>query len=378
MNEGPVYTELALHCKIEQVQILIPRIIGGTVMEKDVWVLAEHFRGEVNSVTFEMLDEGRTVANRLNGQLAAVVFGHHLPDAAATLGSYGADVVYMVDHPLLVEYTTDAYVQAMVSLIRERNPFLILLPATVNGRDLAPRIAARLEVGLASDCTMVRLNDKGLVEATRSTHRDKVYQTVALTSSPPMIATLRPGAVGLIKPDSSRQSKVKVKVLSLDIDQSALRTKVLHTRKADPETIDISEAELVVSGGRGIGTAENWRLVEELATALGASVGGSRMAMDQGWIPTERMVGQTGKSVSSLLYLALGISGANEHMFGIREAKNIVAITKDPGAPILKSAGKAVVGDVNEIVPVLIRKIKEMGSKNNDVDLQRISQEVSL
>lgn len=345
-------------------------------MAKDVWVLAEHFRGEVNSVTFEMLDEGRIVANRLNGQLAAVIFGHHLPDAAALLGSYGANVVYMVDHPLLGEYSTDAYVHAMVSLIRERNPFLILLPATVNGRDLAPRIAARLELGLASDCTMVRLNDKGLVEATRSTHRDKVYQTVALTSRPPLIATLRPGAVGVIKPDSTRQAEVKV--LSLNLDQSALRMKVLHTRKADPATIDISEAELVVSGGRGIGTAQNWRLVEELAAALGASVGGSRMAMDQGWIPTERMVGQTGKSVSSLLYLALGISGANEHLFGIREAKNVIAITKDPGAPILKSAGKAVVGDINEVVPVLIRKLKEMGSKDNDVDGQRISQEVSL
>lgn len=339
-------------------------------MADDVWVLVEHDRSEVQSVTLEMLGEGRTVANQLKGQLVAILFGPQLPEIITTLGSYGTDVVYIVDHPLLNEYTTDAYTHALITLIREKSPFLILIPANTNGRDLAPRVAARLNVGLASDCTMVKLNDKGMVEATRSTHRDKVYTTVELTSQTPFMATIRPGSIGVGKPDTSRQAKAEL--VSVSIPQSVLRTKVLQTVKADPATLDLSEAEVVVAGGRGLGTAQNWCLVEELAVALGASVGGSRMAMDEGWIPTERLVGQTGKSISSGLYVALGISGANEHVFGVREAKNIVAINKDPGAPILKLAGKAVVGDLNEVVPVLICKLKER-SKDIATEGQRMS-----
>jgi electron transfer flavoprotein alpha subunit len=217
---------------------------------------------------------------------------------------------------------------------------------------------------MASDCTMVKLNGDGQVEATRSTHHDKVYTMVALISHPPFIATVRPGAIGVGKANTSRQAKSEA--VAVKIDHSMIRTKVLRTGKADPATLDISEAEMVVAGGRGIGGADNWYLVEDLAQALGASVGGTRMAMDEGWLPRERLIGQTGKTTSPRLYIGLGISGAKEHVLGLREVKNFVAINKDPGAPILKVAGKAVVGDVKEIVPILVRKLKENGEQTGE------------
>lgn len=335
-------------------------------MANDVWVLADHSRDEVQSVTFEMLDEGRKMADRLKGRLVCLVFGHGLPDLAGTLASYGADLVWYVDHPLLADYTTDAYATALGALMREREPFLVLLAATANGRDLAPRLAARLGVSLASDCTMVKLNGDGAVQATRPTHRDKIYTTVALTSAPPYLATFRPGALGVGKPDPSRHAEVES--VSVALNSSCLRTRVLSTARADPSAVDIAEAEIVVSGGRGLGKAENWRLVQELADALGACVAGSRMAMDEGWIPRERLVGQTGKSVGPRLYVALGISGAREHVLGIREAKNVLAINTDAAAPIFGTADKAVVGDVNEVVPVLVRKLRALAGNGATCD----------
>lgn len=335
-------------------------------MSNDVWVLTEYQRDEVQSVTFEMLDEGRKIAGRLKGSVISLVISPEPPDSAAALASHGADLVYSISSPLLAEYTTYAYVCALETLIREREPFLLLIAATANGRDLAPRLAARLGTGLASDCTMVKLNAEGAVEATRPTHRDRVYTTVVLTSPPPFLATFRPGAVGVGKPDLSRRALVES--LSVEIDPSAVRTKVLRTARADPSSLDVAEAEIVVSGGRGIGSAQNWRLVEELAAALGASVGGSRMAMDEGWMARERLVGQTGKSVGPRLYVALGISGAKEHVLGTREARNVVAINKDPSAPIFGVADKAVVGDVREVVPVLVRKLKELAGRGAEAD----------
>lgn len=259
----------------------------------------------------------------------------------------------------------------MVQLIKERKPYLVLLAATVNGREIAPRVAARLGVGTAADCTMVKINNKGVLEATRSTHRDKIYKTIGLKCGPPFIATIRPGAIGADKADALQE--LPSESMTVNLDHSAMRTQVRRTFKADPATIDIAEAEMIVAGGRGMGSVANWQLVEELARTLGATVAGSRMAMDESWISRERLVGQTGKSVSPRLYVALGISGAKEHVFGIKEAKNVVAINRDPGAAILKVAGKAVVGDVNEVVPLLVRKLKERGGQDSQPEGEKIS-----
>lgn len=346
------------------------------MMSKDVWVLVEHERGELNNVTLEMLSEGRAAASQLGGQLAAVLLGHEVSDMDSGIAGYGADKLCYVNHPLLADYITEAYVSALAQMIKERQPYLVLLAATINGREVAPRLAARLGVGAAADCTMVKINNEGIVEATRSTHRDKVYQKLGLKGGPPFIATIRPGAIGVGSPNGS--TKPPSESVTVNFDDSSMRTKVLRTFKADPATIDISEAEMIVAGGRGIGSAENWHLVEELAQLLGASVAGSRMAMDEGWLPRERLIGQTGKSASPRLYVALGISGAKEHVLGVKEVKNFVAINKDPAAAIFKAAGKAVVGDLNEVVPVLIRKLNEMKSKDSAVRGQSTGQEVNL
>lgn len=337
-------------------------------MAGDIWVMVDYQRDEVTSVTFEMLDEGQKIAKRLQTRVAALVCGHQLPDFSTTLASYGADVVYRVEHALLAQYTTDAYTSALAELIRERTPFLVLLASTANGRDLAPRLAARLRVGLASDCTMVSLTPDGAVEATRPTHRDQVYTTVVLTSTSPspFIVAMRPGAIGVGKAAPGR--KAPVESLEVHLEQSATRTRVLRMGKADPATLDIAEAEIVVGGGRGLGAAENWHLVQQLADALGASVGGSRMAMDEGWLPRERLIGQTGKSISPRLYVALGISGAREHVLGLGEAKCVVSVNSDPHAPIGRLAQKAVVGDVKQVVPELVRKLREMSAQDKDKD----------
>lgn len=333
-------------------------------MPGDVWVLVEYQRDEVTSVTFEMLDEGQKIAKRLKTRVVALVCGHEVPDMSATLASYGADLVYRVEHPILANYTTGAYCHALAALIKERNPFLVLLAATANGRDLAPRLATRLRAGLASDCTMVSLNPDGGIDAVRPTHRDQVYTTLVLTSSAPFIATIRPGAIGV--GNAAKGRKAEVESVAVHLEESVARARVLQMGKADPATLDIAEAEIVVGGGRGLGAAENWHLVEELADALGASVGGSRMAMDEGWLPRERLIGQTGKSISPRLYVALGISGAREHALGISEAKCLVTVNTDPHAPICRKADKAVVGDVKQVVPELVRKLRELNGRGND------------
>jgi electron transfer flavoprotein alpha subunit len=333
-------------------------MLSGGLMAGDVWVWVDCQREEATSVTFEMLDEGQRIAKRLKVRVVALVCGHQTPDLSATLASYGADVVYRIDHPLLAQYTTAAYTSAFATLIKEKNPFIVIIAATANGRDLAPRLAARLSVGLASDCTMVSLTPAGAVEAVRSTHRDQVYETVVLTSSSPFLVTIRPGAIGVGKAVQGR--KAQVEEVAVQLDESVQRTRVLKMDKADPATLDIAEAEIIVGGGRGLGSAEDWHLVTDLADALGASVAGTRMAMDEGWIPRERLIGQTGKSVGPQLYVALGISGAREHVLGLGEAKCVVSVNTDPHAPIGRLAHKAVVGDVKEVVPELVRKLRDL------------------
>jgi electron transfer flavoprotein alpha subunit len=333
-------------------------------MAGDVWVLVEYQREEAASVTFEMLDEGQRIARRLKTRVVALVCGHQVPDVSAALASYGADVVYRIEHPLLSQYTTSAYTGALAALIMEKSPFLLLLAATANGRDLAPRLATRLRVGLASDCAMVSLNSAGAIEVIRPTHRDQVYTTVVLTSSVPFIVTIRPGTIGVGKAAQGR--KAEVESVAVHLDESVARTRVLQMAKADPAILDIAEAEIIVAGGRGLGSAENWQLVTDLADALGASVGGSRMALDEGWIPPERLIGQTGKSVGPRLYVALGISGAREHVLGTREARCLVTVNTDPHAPICRLADKAIVGDVKQVVPELVRKLRELNGRSKE------------
>ena len=322
---------------------------------KDVWVVAEERRGELAQVTLEMLDEGRRIADRLGGALCAALMGEGVAGLTETLGHYGADKVYLLEHPLLAPYTTDAHTAALADLVQRYTPGTLILPATPNGKDLAPRLAMRLGVGLAADCIRLRVNDLGVLEMTRPTHGGKVYTTVACTHSDPQMATIRPGVIGVGGPDESRRAEI-VRV-NVKIDPQAIRTRVVGFVKANPKTIDLNEAEIIVAGGRGVGGTAKWHLIEELADALDGSVGGSRVAMDLGCVPWERMVGQTGKTVAPQLYVAVGISGARQHVSGMKDAKLVIAINSDRAAPILKVADMGIVGDLHQVVPALTRRL---------------------
>lgn len=322
-----------------------------------VWVVAEHSQDELLEVTLEMLGEGRKVASKLGHELTAVLLGRGVAVLCEPLGHYGAERVYLVEHTLLSPYTTDAHAAALTWLIRRWQPSIVLLGATANGQDLAPRVAARLRTGLVPDCVTLKVNSHGVLEMTRPTYRDKSYTTVVCPDARPIMATVRPGVIGTHKPDMLRRAEVVE--CAVELHPASVRTRVAGCIKADPATVDIAEAEVVVEGGLGVGQAGRWALIEELARAVGGSVGGSRMAMDAGWIPRERLVGLTGKSIASRLVISCGISGAMQHMAGLKDAKTLVAINKDRNAPILKQADLGVVADMHALIPALVEELCE-------------------
>ncbi len=322
----------------------------------EIWVVAEHTDGELQEATLEMLFEARRVSGRMSGTVCAVLLGHNVANLVEPLAGYGADRVYSVEDPLLTSYSTDIFTEAVFQLVHECSPALLMLAATANGRDYAPRLAGRLRSGFASDCVMVDVNRQGELEMTRATHGDRAYTTVTCPNSRPVIATMRPGAIGFDSPDPSRVAEVRR--FQPRLESCVLRTRVIERIKADPKTLDLGEADIIVAGGRGVGSPGTWALLEELAELLGAAVGGSRMAMDLGWIPRDRLVGQTGSTVSPRLYLAAGISGAIQHTAGMRASKNKIAINNEREAPIHQLADLAAVADLREVLPALIEAVR--------------------
>lgn len=330
----------------------------GRVKTKDVWVVAEHSKDKVQEVTFEMLGEARQLAEQLGGQSCIVLMGDGLATPLRILANQNVDTVYVVQDPLLGDYTSDAYASALISLIKEHSPYIVILGATANGSDLASAVSARMQTGLIPGCTALKINDQGVLEATRPVYQDKVYSTVVLQATAfPRIATIQPGAIGVEKTKPSES--VQIIEVKPNIRAESIRTKVIGYVEADAKTLDIAEAEIIVAGGRGV-PENDWQMVEELADVLGGGVGGSRMAMDDGLITREQLVGQSGKSVKPALYIAIGISGASQHTEGMKESEHVIAINKDPAAPIFKLANLSIVGDVAEVVPLLIRKLRQL------------------
>lgn len=327
------------------------------VNARAVWVVAERDEEGLRETTFEILEEGRKLADQLEDRLCCVLIGHQVGESIETLGRYGVDTIYVVEHPLLAEYNTDGYTAALTELIRNHKPYLVIMSATPNGQDLAPRLAARLKIGLVTDCVMLKLSGRGEVLFIKPTHQDKVYATITCPSTTPHLATIRPGAIGIAPPNYCRQPEV----ISWEpcIHSGMLRTRTLDLIKGDPKLIDVGEAEFIVSGGRGVDGMQGWQLIEGLAEILGASVGGTRMAMDMGYIPQERMIGQTGKAVGPKLYLAAGISGASHHVGGI-DAECMIAINTDRNAPIFSRCDLGIIGDLHEVLPALTRKLRQM------------------
>lgn len=331
-------------------------------MNKDLWVYVETAGGKPKNVGLELLSgPGRRLADIQGGQLAAVVISDQAAEAAQAAAAYGADKVYVIEGPEYAAYSTDAYTDAFHELAKKYEPTSILIGATVNGRDLGPRLACRLKTGLTADCTMLDIDEaSGNVAWTRPAFGGNLMATILCPDHRPQIGTVRPGVFKLkVEPDYSRSAEIIRE--NIHVAQERIRTKVLEViREAADELVDLEGAEIIVAGGRGLGKADNFSYIRELAQTLGATVGASRAAVDAGWISHVHQVGQTGRTVGPKLYIAAGISGAVQHLVGIGGADKIVAINKDPEAPIFNIADYSIVGDVFEVLPALTEEIKRL------------------
>ena len=326
-------------------------------MTQGIWIVAEQREGELRKISYELVSEGRRLADQLGQPLTALLLGSNIKEKSSDLGKYGADKVIVADDERLETYTTDAYASVIAELAQAHEPAIMLLGASVQGKDLSGRLAAKLGVGVAQDCVEFSM-DGGSLVAKRPIYAGKAYATVTYKDSVPQIATARPNMLELNEPDESRSAEVVDAEFSLD--DSQLKTKVVEFRQEAGGKVDLTEAERIVSGGRGMKGPENYNVLEELADLIGATVGASRSAVDAGWRPHSDQVGQTGKVVAPNLYIACGISGAIQHLAGMSTSKVIVAINKDPEAPIFQKADYGVVGDLFEVVPALTEQIRKL------------------
>lgn len=321
-------------------------------MSNKVFAIAEHDNGTFKKVTYETLSEGKRLADQLGSTLTAVVLGDKVAQMAADLSQYGCDQIIAAENPALAEYLTDTYTGVLADLIQDESPSVVLLGATAQGKDLAARLAARLDAGLAMDCIAVRIENDDLV-VTRPVYGGKLLSAVRVAGNCRMVA-IRPNAMAVTKAAGTGDIEQR----AVTVAPSAL---VLKEKRLDTDKIELTEADIVVSGGRGMG-GNDYAVVEALAAALGAAVGASRSAVDEGWRPHSDQVGQTGKTVSPNLYVACGISGAIQHLAGMSSSNVIVAINKDPEAPIFSKADYGIVGDLFDVVPAITTAVKKMKS----------------
>ncbi len=322
-----------------------------------IWVFAEQRRGALSGAALELLGEGRALADTLGQSLSAVLLGDGVEPLAAELFAHGADRVYLAEHEALRSFTEAPYTQVLTDLARAERPNIILLGATAIGRSLAPRVAARLGTGLTADCTGLAADPAtGDLHQTRPAFGGNVMATILCPNHRPQMATVRPRVFCPLPRDASRQGELR----RWDLAKTAfdLRARILEFLPAEGEKVNLAEADVIVSAGRGLGDPKNLGLVRELADLLGATVGASRAVVDAGWISYPHQVGQTGKTVRPKVYLACGIHGAVQHLAGMQSSDVIVAINKNPEAPIFKIATFGIVGDVLEVIPELIRSLK--------------------
>jgi electron transfer flavoprotein alpha subunit len=328
---------------------------------KGVWALCETYEGRLRSISFELVTKGRELADTLGEEMTAVLIGHNMSNLAESLVHQGANRVLILDHELFEDYTTDAYSIALTTLVKERKPSILLLGATTNGRDLAPRVAARLKVGLTADCTGLEIEDGKLIQ-TRPSFGGNIIAELITPVTRPQMATVRSNVFKPSEPDTSRQSEVES--ISIEIDANSIRTQVLEKVKEVSEGMkSVEEADIVVCSGRGIKDPSNLELPQKLADLLDAAVGGSRPIVDLGWLPPTQQVGQSGRTICPKLYFALGISGAIQHLVGMSSSDIIVAVNKDPDAPIFEIADFGIVGDLFEVVPEIIEAIQKIQSE---------------
>jgi len=326
--------------------------------DEGVWVFAEQRRNRLMHSSLEILGGGRKIADKLKTGLAAVLFGHDVENLANELIAYGADKVYLADNSMLSFYQSEAYSTILANLIRQHNPEILLFSATAVGRDLAPRVAAKVKTGLTADCVKLDVNEQRQLMQIVPAFSGNVMATVICPKHRPQMATVRPGVMKSLNRDEGRHGEI-VKV-SVCLKEEDMKTKIVKFVTERPKVLPIEEADVVVAGGWGVGSAENWKLIEELAEVIGGAVGATRPAVDEKWTSEDQMIGVSGKTVRPKLYIGVGISGALHHVMGIQDSKVIVAINKDRNAPIFQYADFGIIGDLREIIPSLVDEIRRL------------------
>jgi len=315
----------------------------------------------IKSVVLELLAKGKELANKLGESLAVILPGKDVEHLVPKLFHYGADIVYLCQHELLEKYSTEGYTSVIASVIAAEKPSIVLYGATPNGRDLAPRIAARLALGLTADCTALNINSSRQLVQTRPAFGGNIMASILSPYTRPQMSTVRPGVFRKPKEDLTREGVVKN--VEVTLKPVSIRTKIVEEILSEDEGINIEEAKILVSVGRGIGSKENLGIIREMANVINGTVSGSRALVDLGWLPHPQQVGQSGKTVAPTLYIALGISGAIQHLVGMSSSDTIVAINKDPEAGIFEIADFGIVGDIKKIVPEFIQLVKEEKKK---------------
>ncbi|MDR1961734.1 MAG: FAD-binding protein [Gracilibacteraceae bacterium] len=324
---------------------------------KGVWVFIEQRDGAIDPVALELLSEGRKLADDLGSELAGVLLGDGVESLCTACFAYGADKVYLMEGPVFRYYRTDPYTDAVTAIIKEYQPEILLFGATNNGRDFAARVAVRIVTGLTADCTKLDIDpETKLLRQTRPAFGGNVMATILCPRHRPQMATVRPKVMKMAEPDYTRSGEI-IRCAG-EIREEDVTTRIMDIVRSVGHSVNLQDAEIIVSGGRGIGGPENYRLIEDLAGALGGVAGASRAAVDAGWVPQYRQVGQTGKTVAPKLYIACGISGAIQHLAGMNTSEIIVAVNNDPEAPIFSIATYGLVGDLFTVLPLLTAKIK--------------------
>jgi len=346
-------------CKFNAISIDIEKQAAEDLSKyKGVWVFGEQRDGKVAPVVFELINIGRTLANDRNTELAVVILGNNISEAVEDLASYPVDKVYVYEAPELENYDAERYCRVLTDVTRELKPEIFLAGATTTGRSFMSGVAINLYTGLTADCTGLEIGEDGLLHQTRPAYGGNIMATILCPYTRPQMSTVR----HKVFPTSCKRTEGKAEIVNLTPKPNLFssRSKILDFIESVGEKVNLVDADIIISGGRGLGCPENFQILRELADEIGAAVGSSRAAVDAGWIPYAHQVGQTGKTVCPKIYIACGISGAVQHQVGMKSSDTIIAINKDPNAPIFSIADYGFVGDVLEILPLLTKKIKQM------------------
>lgn len=324
---------------------------------KGILVFAEQREGVLQNVGLELIGKGKELAANLNEKVIAVLLGHNIGNLTNELIAYGADEVVVVDAKELKLYDTEAYAQAMTAIINDKKPEVVLIGATTIGRDLGPRVSSRIQTGLTADCTSLEVGENRELLMTRPAFGGNLMATIICPDHRPQMSTVRPGVMQKEVKDENRTGQITN--FKIDFDKNKMKVKILEVIKETKQRVDISEANILISGGRGVGNSDNFNRLEDLAAELNGVVSASRALVDSGFIGHDRQVGQTGKTVRPDVYFALGISGAIQHLAGMEESEYIIAVNKDKYAPIFGAADLGIVADLNKVVPYLVEELKK-------------------